>query len=118
MNDQTKRLREWVAGRKQNFGCHLVVDTDILAVCAALEDAERELATVRAELACYVKNLADAQGDIAEEVKANELLRAVRDAMRAALVRLRDCDWTISLPDRMDAVREIAREALNQTKGE
>lgn len=34
-------------------------------------------------------------------------------ALRAALQRLRDCDWNISLPDRMDAVREIARKALN-----
>lgn len=32
---------------------------------------------------------------------------------REALVRLRDCDWTISLPDRMDAVRDIARSALS-----
>ena len=29
-----------------------------------------------------------------------------------ALERIRDCDWTITLPDRMDAVRAIAREAL------
>ena len=35
-----------------------------------------------------------------------------RDRLRAALVRLRDCDWVITLPDRMDAVREIARQAL------
>ena len=33
--------------------------------------------------------------------------------LEAALIRLRDCDWVVSLPDRMDAVREIAREALN-----
>jgi hypothetical protein len=33
--------------------------------------------------------------------------------LRAALQRLADCDFTISLPDRMDAVRKIAREALN-----
>ena len=32
--------------------------------------------------------------------------------MRSALERLRDCDWMITLPDRMDAVREIAKEAL------
>lgn len=31
-----------------------------------------------------------------------------------ALEKLRDCDWTISLPDRMDAVRKIAREALEK----
>ena len=33
--------------------------------------------------------------------------------LRDALIRLRDCDWVITLPDRMDAVREIAREALD-----
>jgi len=30
------------------------------------------------------------------------------------LTKLRDCDWVISLPDRMDAVRKIAREALSR----
>lgn len=38
-----------------------------------------------------------------------------RDELRDALCRLRDCDFVISLPDRMDAVREIAREALAKT---
>lgn len=32
--------------------------------------------------------------------------------LRDALERIRDCDFVISLPDRMDAVRKIAREAL------
>lgn len=32
--------------------------------------------------------------------------------LEAALERLRDCDWVITLSDRMDAVRQIAREAL------
>jgi hypothetical protein len=31
---------------------------------------------------------------------------------RTALKRIRDCDFVITLPDRMDAVRQIAREAL------
>lgn len=35
-----------------------------------------------------------------------------RNRLKAALVRLRDCDWVIRLPDRMDGVRQIAREAL------
>ena len=43
----------------------------------------------------------------------NEDLRIERDRYQKALLRLRDCDWVISLPDRMDAVREIAREALS-----
>jgi len=32
--------------------------------------------------------------------------------MQDALKRIRDCDFVITLPDRMDAVRVIAREAL------
>lgn len=34
------------------------------------------------------------------------------DKLEEAFKRIRDCDWVITLPDRMDAVREIAREAL------
>ena len=34
------------------------------------------------------------------------------EKLREALQRIRDCDWVITLPDRMDAVRAIAREAL------
>jgi hypothetical protein len=32
--------------------------------------------------------------------------------LEAALHRLAGCDWVITLPDRMDGVRKIAREAL------
>ena len=32
--------------------------------------------------------------------------------LEAALIRLRDCDWVITLPDRMDAVRGIACAAI------
>lgn len=32
--------------------------------------------------------------------------------LEEALIRLRDCDWVITLPDRMDAVRDVARQAL------
>lgn len=41
-------------------------------------------------------------------------LRAENARLREALTRLRDCDWVISLPDRMDAVRDIARAALGE----
>lgn len=37
---------------------------------------------------------------------------AAIERLRDALERIRDCDFVISLPDRMDAVRKIAREAL------
>ena len=34
------------------------------------------------------------------------------DKLEMALQQIRDCDFVITLPDRMDAVRAIAREAL------
>ena len=34
------------------------------------------------------------------------------DKLEIALERIRDCNFVITLPDRMDAVRAIAREAL------
>ena len=34
------------------------------------------------------------------------------EKLEEALKRIRDCDWVITLPDRMDAVRAIAQEAL------
>lgn len=48
------------------------------------------------------KAIASDGGTLAEEVKV----------LRAALEKIRDCDFTITLPDRMDAVRDIARDAL------
>lgn len=38
--------------------------------------------------------------------------RASRDGLRDALMKLRDCDWSIGIGDRMDPVRDIAKEAL------
>jgi hypothetical protein len=38
--------------------------------------------------------------------------REQRDRLAEALQKLADCDWVITLPDRMDAVRTIANEAL------
>jgi hypothetical protein len=37
---------------------------------------------------------------------------AQRDRLAEALKKLADCDWVITLPNRMDAVRTIANEAL------
>jgi hypothetical protein len=38
---------------------------------------------------------------------------AERERYRATLERIAGCDWVITLPDRMDAVRKIAQDALN-----
>jgi hypothetical protein len=43
-------------------------------------------------------------------------LREQRDRLAEALREIADCDFVITLPDRMDAVRAIAREALGDIK--
>lgn len=55
--------------------------------------------------------------DLAQSIVEN-LQRSIMEAdaridkLEGALERIRDCDFVITLPDRMDAVRHIAREAL------
>lgn len=47
--------------------------------------------------------------------KDDHLIAKIYNQMKKykhALERIRDCDFVITLPDRMDAVRAIAREAL------
>ena len=63
----------------------------------------------------------DAEGEAVDFVTVADALNRTADreaVLVAALERLRDCDWVITLPDRMDAVREIAREALAKYRGE
>jgi hypothetical protein len=50
--------------------------------------------------------------DCLEQCKLLAMSADREEKLRTALQRLADCDWVISLPDRMDAVRKIAREAL------
>jgi len=45
-------------------------------------------------------------------VDALDTVTEQRDRLAAALRKLADCDWVITPHDRMDAVREIARKAL------
>ena len=47
-----------------------------------------------------------------KQLKDRVLTRLKACKYQAALERIRDCDFVITLPDRMDAVRQIAREAL------
>ena len=61
-------------------------------------------------------------GDVLKACKAHsqriererDEARGQRDALLSAMIRLRDCDWVITPADRMDAVREIARNAIAQ----
>ena len=45
------------------------------------------------------------------ETEFDELIEQIQK-LKAALERIRDCDFVITLTNRMDAVRAIAREAL------
>lgn len=60
-----------------------------------------------------IKQLQDAakMGVSDEDCLILEAIDRIRK-LEAALIRIRDCDFVITLPDRMDAVRQIAREAL------
>ena len=62
-------------------------------------------------LLSLIADIREAVGDPRGRLMQDELVERCR-AMRDALERLRDCDWVITLPDRMDAVREIAAKAL------
>jgi len=58
----------------------------------------------------------DPNGTIWDHAKKVQLklsaMTEQRDRLAEALQKLADCDWVITLPDRMDAVRTIANEAL------
>jgi hypothetical protein len=91
-------------------------------LCATNESLAKERDRLRADCENETKwaahYLADAQNARARAERAEGELAREREkvrALREACERLRDCDWVISLPDRMDAVRDIARAALAAT---
>ena len=45
-------------------------------------------------------------------------LQAENERLKKGLIKLRDCDFVITLPDRMDAVRAIAKAALEGGDGD
>lgn len=55
--------------------------------------------------------------DFASEIE-RELAEVTkqRDLLLEGLEKLASCDWVITLPDRMDAVREIARQTIEIVK--
>lgn len=54
--------------------------------------------------------------DAGQAMKERNEARAEVERLREALQRLADCDWVITPHDRMDAVRKIARDALEAAK--
>lgn len=85
---------------------------DLMVIVQRLK-CERDAA--RADTWSLLSLLADirrAVGDPHGRLMQDELVERCAK-LREALERLRDCDWVITLPDRMDAVRGLARDALN-----
>ena len=72
-----------------------------------------ELETELAQVSGYLETMTER---CVTETQRNAELEQQLAELREALTRIRDCDWVITLPDRMDAVREIAREALDQSQ--
>lgn len=75
-------------------------DNDLMRAFMSMQ-ADHGVALRREEERGYAKGLADGRAENTDSAR-----------MAKALMRLRDCDWTIGIGDRMDPVREIAREGL------
>jgi len=127
--DQTRNEREeWKAKyiqQNKDLGCEMMdpngtiwdyakkVQRELTVVTKQRDQLEERL---RVELGGHPDSeLWGDAGLIAATMRCVDALDAVteqRDRLAEALRKLADCDWVISPHDRMDAVREIARKAL------
>ena len=80
---------------------------------AERDAAQQQIATLTQELSVSRANHIDANQRNMQSVRELEAAEARCATLTAALEQLRDCDWTIGRGDRMDAVRDIARNALS-----
>ena len=101
----------WMHSAEQQEAWSLVESMDDRQLKSEVVDSRGEVAALKAEIADEAIALRDmmSERDAAEAELAKE--RAKVRTLREACERLRDCDWVITLPDRMDAVRDIARAA-------
>ena len=98
--------------RTDKLSVSLLRKTFLTSYVAMKEHActlERELTHAREINAGSEANVAFLREELERE-------RAKVRTLREACERLRVCDWVITLPDRMDAVRDIARAALDATE--
>ena len=96
--------------------------TENIQIIRELEEELDDCKSENNEMADALNEIANIVGHSQEG--ANPVLGRVskmvmrHDVMEVALIRLRDCDWVRGIGDRMDAVRDIAREALLEVDGE
>jgi hypothetical protein len=122
---QRKEFEEW-ATSNESIGLDLDMDVDdgvehywdhsTYAAWKAWQAAREQVTKQRDELLRYneafrKETLICADCDSISKEEYDQAIEQ-RDRLAEALQKLADCDWVISLPDRMDAVRSIAREAL------
>jgi vacuolar-type H+-ATPase subunit I/STV1 len=82
---------------------------DVDAICKQRDEARRERDAIKFDL--------DFRRDLYElKVKELHALKDQLDDTIAALETIASLDFVITLPDRMDAVRDIANKALNNIK--
>ena len=96
MSDTLLREQLW------NEACRLGKSKFQAKACIPCEDTDTDQLLTRA--ADRIQQLTAERDALAERVAE----------LGDALIRLRDCDFVITPTDRMDAVRKIAREALNK----
>ena len=77
------------------------------------EQLERELTAMTEQRDAQAERIRYLEG-ATNHANGIPLTKAIeqRDRLAEALQKLADCDWLITLPNRMDAVRTIANEAL------
>ena len=85
-----------------------------LALCESLE---AELTAARQEIDMLKSKYADHHAEAERLTSEINAVTEQRDRLKDALRKLADCDWVITLPNRMDAVRTIAAEALAAVEG-
>jgi len=109
-----RKQKEWCS-RLMSGGDWFAIDPDDAPFRAAdrIEALEGERDLIKE---AYTRLSRDHEEITAIITKQRGAAEARAERLRVALTRLRDCDWVITLPDRMDAVREIARKALEDDK--
>jgi hypothetical protein len=100
------------------------IGSDSIVYASFARQLERELAAVteqRDRAQCKIENQAkrikylEGATNHATGTPLSKM-QEQRDRLAEALREIADCDFVITLPDRMDAVRAIAREALGDIK--
>jgi hypothetical protein len=97
----------------EKFGA--VQNPAVIAYHTALCESERENHTLIQIWRIEADQCFDQVGKISALKTVCDNLERKNYVLRSALKRLRDCDFVITPMDRMDAVREIARNALNHS---